>query len=217
MITGFPHILPGRGIEPLFLAWVGWILLTTNPYGVISRTGVGHSRFKNGQVHCWRREIYLRLQPNERVKGQIMEDVMIGRLLAKEHVGTEVANLSSVLKVRMYEHWRQTFDGMSKNSFEITGSVGGTLAVAALFLFAGWGWLLTGPLMGVAVGLLLASGVFVCLIARAAWWPMLFAPLVPTIGAITMLRSAVWHKRGIVKWKGRVYDARTLSPKKAKK
>jgi hypothetical protein len=206
MITGFPTILPGKGIEPLFLAWVGWVLLTTNPYGLTSRSGIGHSRFKNGQVHCWRREVYLKLQPNERVRGKIMEDVMIGRLLARERIAVEVANLSSVLKVRMYQHWRETFDGMSKNSFEITENDFGAIGIAIFFLFAGWGWLLAGKLAGLAFGLFFASGVFVCLIARACWWPLLLGPLVPTIGAVTMIRSMIWHKRGLVKWKGRVYD-----------
>jgi hypothetical protein len=217
MITGFPTIVPGRGVEPLFLAWVGWILLTTNPYGLVSRSGIGHSRFKNGQMHCWRREVYWRLQPNERVKGQIMEDVMIGRLLAKENVAVEVANLSSVIKVRMYDRWQETLDGMSKNSYEIAGNLPGALGIAAFMLFAGWGWLLAGPLKLPALGLLLLSGVFVCAIARAAWWPMLFAPIIPTIGAFTMVRSAVWHRRGTVKWKGRVYDENTLTHSKPKK
>jgi hypothetical protein len=205
VITGFPHVLPGRGIEPLFLAWVGWILLTTNPYGLVNRTGFGHSRFKNGQIHCWRREVYERLQPNKAVKSQIMEDVMIGRLLAREGVGVEVANLSSVLKVRMYEHWRQTFDGMSKNSYEITGSVPGSIGVALFFLLAGWGWIFAGSLTLVAFALFVLSGVAVCLTARTVWWPLLFAPIIPTIAAITVIRSTIWHRKGIVQWKGRVY------------
>src|ERR1019366_7317804 len=54
VISGFPHIIPGRGIEPLFLAWVGWVLLATNPYGLVSLTGKGHNRFTNGQFGCWR-------------------------------------------------------------------------------------------------------------------------------------------------------------------
>ncbi len=37
VLTGFPKGLPGRGIEPLFLAWVGWILLATNPFALVSR------------------------------------------------------------------------------------------------------------------------------------------------------------------------------------
>lgn len=201
-ITGFPTVLPGRGVEPLFLAWVGWILLATNPYGLVYRTGKGHNRFLNGQVTMWRRDVYARLWPNEAVRAQVMEDVSMGRLLAREGVGVEVANLSGVLAVKMYDTWRQTLDGMSKNSHEVAGTTAGTLALAALMLFLGWGWLLGGPW---AAGLFWASGLCVVLTCRTPLWPMLFSPLVPTIGAFTLVRSLVWHRRGTVVWKGRTY------------
>lgn len=204
-ITGFPTVLPGRGVEPLFLAWVGWILLASNPYGLVYRTGMGHNRFLNGQVTMWRRDVYARLWPNEAVRSRVMEDVSMGRLLAKEGVGVEVANLSGVLAVRMYETWRQTLDGMSKNSHEVAGTTAGTVALAALMLFFGWGWLLGGPW---AAGLFWLSGLCVVLTCRTAWWPALLAPLVPTIGAFTLLRSLVWHRRGTVVWKGRTYGGK---------
>lgn len=201
-ITGFPTILPGRGVEPLFLAWVGWILLATNPYGLVARSGMGHNRFLNGQVTMWRREVYARLWPNQAVRSRVMEDVSMGRLLAREGVAVQVVNLSRSLAVRMYEHWRQTLDGMSKNSHEVASSTPGTLALAALMLFLGWGWAFGGP---VAAALFWLSGIFVALTCRAPLWPALVAPLVPTIGAFTLVRSLIWHRRGTVVWKGRSY------------
>lgn len=201
-VTGFPTVLPGRGIEPLFLAWVGWILLTTNPYGLVDLTGKGHNRFLNGQVTMWRRDVYARLWPNEAVKGKVMEDVSMGRYLAKEGVGVEVVNLSRVLAVKMYDHWRQTLDGMSKNSHEVANSTVGTLVLAALMLFLGWGWIAGGPW---SAGLFWASGLFVVLICRAPFWPVLLMPLVPTIAAVTLVRSLIWHRKGQVVWKGRTY------------
>jgi len=201
-ITGFPTILPGRGIEPLFLAWVGWILLATNPYGIVDRTGKGHNRFLNGQVTMWRRDVYARLWPNEAVKGKVMEDVSMGRLLAKEGVRVEVVNLSRVMAVKMYDTWRQTLDGMSKNSHEVANSTAGTLALTALMLFLGWGWLAGGFW---AVALFWVSGLFVVLTCRAPLWPVLFMPLIPTIAAMTLVRSLIWHRTGQVMWKGRTY------------
>jgi hypothetical protein len=205
VITGIPQIKPGRGIEPLFLSWVGWIILATNPFGLVSRTGKGHNRFKNGQVHMWRATTYTSLWPNERVKGQIMEDVMIGRLLAREGVRVETANLSKVLSVRMYETWRETLDGMSKNAYEITNSVPGAILITALFLALGWAWLAAGPLWWACLAVLTLSGLIVGVLARSPLWPALLMPIVLTIAALTMVRSTVWHQRGTVKWKGRVY------------
>ena len=105
----------------------------------------------------------------------------------------------------MYDTWRQTLDGMSKNSHEVAGSTLGTILLAALMLFLGWGWLLGGlP----AAGLFWLGGLFVALTCRTPFWPMLLLPLVPTIGAFTLLRSLAWHRQGKVVWKGRTYGGK---------
>jgi glycosyltransferase involved in cell wall biosynthesis len=205
VLTGFPTIRPGRGIEPLFLSWVGWILLASNPFGVVSRTKMGHNRFTNGQIHAWKAEIYTRLWPNEQVRSHVLEDVMMGRLCAKEGVSIEVANLSRILKVRMYETWRQALDGMSKNSFEITGSYVGSAILSLFFVLCALGWLLSGPLWPWALGLFAWSGVMVVATARTAIWPALMMPIVCLIGSFAVLRSAYWRKTGKTTWKGRFY------------
>jgi len=205
VLTGFPTVVPGRSIEPLFLAWVGWILLATNPFGVVSRTKLGHNGFTNGQIHAWRAEVYARLWPNEQVKGQLMEDVMMGRICAKNKVPVEVANLSCFLKVRMYETWRQTLDGMSKNSFEIAGTYWGSALVALFLILCGLAWLLAGAYIWIALGLLLWSAFMTALICRAPVWPTLLTPVACLIGGYTVLRSAWWKRRGLTSWKGRIY------------
>lgn len=132
-----------------------------------------------------------------------MEDVSMGRLLAKEGVSVEVVNLSKVLAVKMYDTWRQTLDGMSKNSHEVAGTAAGTLALAALMLFLGWAWILGGPCAAVLFWL---SGLCVVLTCRTSVWPVLLMPFVPTIAAFTLVRSLVWHRQGRVMWKGRTYE-----------
>lgn len=202
VLTGFGKMDPGRGIEPLFLAWVGWVLLATNPFGIVSRTRMGHNRFTNGQIHAWRSDVYVHLWPNEQVKGRIMEDVMMGRLLAREKVKVETANLSEILRVRMYETWRETLDGMSKNSFEIANNVPGSILVALLFALAAVGWLVTPW----TLALFVFSGLCVGLTVRAAIWPAFLMPLVCLIASFTVLRSTYWRVTGKTTWKGRTYS-----------
>lgn len=201
VVSGFLKGIPGTGIEPLFLAWVGWVLLATDPFGLVARSGMGHNRFTNGQFTAWKPSAYTSLWPNERLRDRILEDVGIGRLLAKEKVAVEVVNLSRVLGVRMYETWRQALDGMSKNAYEIVGSVPGSLALAIFFLAVAWGWL-AAPW---TVLLLLGSCFFAAATVRYPLWVVPFAPLTISIGAFTILRSVVWHRRRRVLWKGRVY------------
>lgn len=208
VVTGFPRLLPGKGLEPLVLAWVPWILLATNPFGLVSRSGMGHNRFTNGQVVLWPNEIYWRLDPHSTVRGTILEDVAIGRLLARENVSVEVANLSHLISVRMYDTAGSAFDGMTKNSFEITGGTPSTLLAAAGLLLAAWGWALAGSFWPWALGCLLASKLFSDRVVRFPLWTIPFAPLSISIGALVLVRSSIWRARGSVLWKGRTYDGR---------
>jgi glycosyltransferase involved in cell wall biosynthesis len=206
-ITGFPQIRPGRFPEPLFLAWVGWILLATNPFGVVSKTGKGHNRFTNGQITVWRPEVWQQIRPNEVAKSRVLEDVVIGRLLAKEGVPVEVANLSTVMSVKMYDTWRETLDGMSKNSYEIMNSYLGTALLALLLLFIAWGWLLWLP----GYLLLVASGYFAFSVCRGrAKLDVLvllvfLMPIMVSLGSLTMFRSMYWKSTKRTAWKGRIY------------
>jgi hypothetical protein len=218
IFTGFPTILPGRGIEPLFLAWVGWSLLAENPFGLVARTGKGHNMFTNGQLTLYRADVYREHWPNEAMKGRILEDVAIGRTFGKKKVPIEVVNLTHAIKVRMYDHWRETLDGMSKNSYEIAGSAVGSVLLAGWFavLALAWvgGFFLSASLGWLPLLLFTLSGLFVALAARTPLWPMLFMPVNLLIASVTIMRSLMWRKQGKTTWKGRVYSNLPSDPEK---
>lgn len=206
VISGFPQIRHGVFPEPMALGWVAWILLATAPFGLVSKTGKGHTRFTNGQIHAWKPEIYRELNPNKEVSGDILEDVKMGRLCAKRGVRVEVANFSSSLGVQMYQTFREALNGMTKNSYEIAGSIWGTFLLASAFLIFGFAWMFAGSFWWICAGLLLLSSLNVCLTVRAN---LLYAPALPlslAVGSFTLLRSLVWHRTGKVVWKDRVYD-----------
>lgn len=215
--TAFPTIVHGRFPEPVVLGWVGWSLLALNPFFLVQLTGKGHNRFTNGQIALWPADLYRRLRPNERVRGQILEDVLIGRLLAAERVPVLTANLASSLSTAMYADWRGAYDGMSKNSYEITGNRWGNAALAGLLALLGIGPFLMSDLYGEtlpferlpetlgAYGLLLVSALATTRLCRGN---LLYAPLFPfslLCGAIVLLRSHAWRLLGKTSWKGRVY------------
>lgn len=203
--TAFPHILEGEGVQALFLAWVGWILLCTNPFGLVARTGRGHNLFTNGQITIWRPETYARLRPNEQVRGAVLEDVKIGRLLGRARVRVEVVNLSETFAVKMYNDWRETLNGMSKNSHEIAPSHLAGLIFGLFLAFLALGWALAGPLAGYALGALVLSAVFSSLIVRARLGWALLAPIALLIGGYTVWRSIYLRRTGRTEWKGRTY------------
>ena len=106
----------------------------------------------------------------------------------------------------MYETWREALDGMSKNSYEIMGTTGGTIFWAVLLLFWGWFWLAAGPLWWLPFGLLMLSTALMARITKSNPLSAIVTPIGLTIGAYTAIRSLVWKKRGTVMWKGRTYS-----------
>ena len=208
VLTGFPTIVPGVFPEPLFLGWVGWILLATNPFWIVARTRMGHNFFTNGQITCWRPSVYMDLLPNEAMKGRVLEDVAIGRLLAKKGYGIETANLSSLMQVKMYDTWRQALDGMSKNSFEIAGSYAGGVGLVLLLVFVALAWILGGwPCYLLFASSMLFAGLTVrAHPLRILPSALVLTPVIVLIGAATVIRSAIWKRTGRTSWKGRIYS-----------
>lgn len=206
VVTGFLAMTPGRGAEPVYLGWVPFLLLATNPFGLVAVTGAGHNRFLNGQFTAWRPDLYWRVNPNEALRDRILEDVLAGRLLARERIRVMVAGLSSAASVRMYGTLREALDGMTKNSYEITGSAAGSYALAAFLTLAATGWAFTGGWWPWLLGSLLLAKLVADRVVRYPVWTVPFTPVTLLLAAWTMVRSVAWRRRGQVHWKGRTYS-----------
>lgn len=209
VITGFGKFLPGTGLEPAYLFWVPWLLLSTIPFGLISRSKLGHPRFTNGQFTMWNASRYMELQPHKTLKGAILEDVRIGRWLAKRKIPVEVALLPEVFSVRMYASLSEAFQGMSKNSFQIAGSLAGSVLLSMFLGFCGAGSILVlqdalGPIHYVPLALLLVTGLAVALTLKSFYWAFLFLPASLCGAVLTILKSSLSPNTARV-WKGRTY------------
>ena len=211
VVSAFPRLAPGSPFEPLFLAWVPYVLLASNPFGIVSKTGIGHNQFTNGQFTLWRKESYEQIWPNATLRDRILEDVQIGRLLKKSKLGLRVINLSKYLAVKMYKSPREAFDGLSKNSYEIAGNTIGSLVISFFLLFLGFGWMFAGPRWPEVYALLCLSGLFSFMTVRMSIFNSIAMPFNLLIGAMVVLRSILWHRSGKVQWKGRTYPAASQS------
>lgn len=206
VMTGFPQVLPGKFPEPIYLFWVPWSLLTTMPLALSQATGKGYAGFTNGQIVLWKASRYFEINPHENCKREVLEDIQIGRYLAREKVPVLVANLSSVLQVAMYRNLPEAWNGMSKNSFWVTGSRLGAIGVG--FLLVG---LALGPAFGFGTSLagamgfmMLGSAVATQVITKMPIYTVLTVPISILAAAITQFWVAIRGGQSVV-WKDRTY------------
>ena len=205
VVSGFAKMIPGRGFEPAYLTWVSWILLATNPFALVARTKKGHNRFTNGQFSAWRTDCLKEVKPFYQVRSQVLEDVLIGRLLARLRIRTEIIDMSEILSVRMYEDIREAMNGMSKNSCDIMGNPIASVLLSLFLLVIAWGWLFCGAHALVVLALLLAGKLASDRAVRTPIWVFIFAPITITTGALTIIWSTLLKRKGKVTWKDRTY------------
>jgi len=200
--TGFLQAKTGRFPEALVTNWIWQMLLMTNPFGLVALTKTGHNRFLNGQCIAWRASRYFELRPHEVVKGELLEDVMMGRWLAHQGTPVAVANLSGELAVRMYQNAGEAWRGVLKNAGSVAGSRVGSWLLAT-------SWLVPVALAGVIVptigawaALSLVPPVLAHLTVRRNGGFGLLYPLDTLIAVIAIVASSRLETR---QWKGRVY------------
>lgn len=201
VITGFPKMLPGKFPEPVYLFWVPWVILSTIPFGLIFQFGIGHVKFTNGQFVLWNSSRYFDLNPHETCKGEVLEDVKIGRYLAKQKVRVLAVDVSRILSVRMYEDLVGAWKGMLKNSYWVVGNPVGSVLVSLFFLGLA-GTLIFNPIAFFAG---LFTAVLTALMVKSPWYTILLFPVSVFMAGVTQVASMVAVLRGRVEWKGRKY------------
>lgn len=92
----------------------------------------------NGQYLLIRRDTYERVGGHAAVRGSVVEDVALGRVLKRASVRHQVARGEAIVQVRMYTGLGAIVAGFAKNSFRflLDEPVRGTLVLASTLLAA---------------------------------------------------------------------------------
>ena len=173
----------------------------------------------NGQYLLIRRDAYFAVGGHAAVAQAILEDVELARLVKRAGFKLQFRS-SDVVSTRMYRSFPQMWEGWTKNlallfprprwlaikrSLEFAVIV---LSIAALPVA-----IIDRNLIGITISGLLAitfTGFFLRRIRQAHfdWVSNLLAVFGLPLFAILLLNSYISHKRGLVRWKGRLYGSR---------
>jgi glycosyltransferase involved in cell wall biosynthesis len=176
----------------------------------------------NGQYLLISREAYEAIGGHTAVAGSILEDVALARLVKSSGRKIFFRYGGDAVQTRMYRSFAQMREGWTKNLallfpapiglalLRLTEFVLILAAVAGAMLFARQELSALAALS--AVFAIVFYALFLVRIRKAhfAWSANLCAFLGLPVFAYLLLRSALFHKRGNVEWKGRDYATKSV-------
>jgi chlorobactene glucosyltransferase len=162
----------------------------------------------NGQWLAFTRAAYDASGGHHAVRGEVLEDVALGRRIKAGGERLAVCVASSLLAVRMYADGRGMREGFRKNLYPLLG--GRRLPFAIGWMLICFAWLF--PFVAAALGgwtailplaLLAMLRIAGALLFRHGWMTVLLHPVGVLAAAALAAESWIGHERGRVHWKGR--------------
>jgi chlorobactene glucosyltransferase len=162
----------------------------------------------NGQWLAFTRAAYDAVGGHASVRGEVVEDVALGRLVkARGHL-LAVCVAASLLAVRMYDSAAAMREGFRKNLYPLLGGRPLPFAAGLALLSMAWIYPFAGALRGtpaalVPLALLTAVRITAALLFRQGWWTVALHPAGAVLAARLAVESWIAHALGHVTWKGR--------------
>lgn len=214
LLSLFPHFETHGFWEPVVMPNLTVFAFTFLPLWLANRTRIEHLAVGGGPGNLVRRDAYEAAGGHEALKGAVVDDVGLARLLRREGHRTEFVRAERHVGVRMYHGLREIVDGFTKNSFAVfdynypVAIV--TIPLAGVIHLMPFAMALTGNAIAlVTVGLITLTRL---VLFRAMGYRLLNAllghPLMIGVWCLILVRS-IWLTgiRRRVHWRGRTYDA----------
>lgn len=199
MLTGMT-LLKGGGRTVATM--VGALIMSCIPWWLGKRVPAAAMSGVNGQ--CWMitSEDYRRLEPHQKVRGEVLEDIRIGRYLHRQGLTPLLDDVTDDLTVHMYGTFAEAWRGFRKNTADILGrtALSSTLALLGYILV-----FIVAPILApVLLGSLFILKIISDRITRQPFSISLLAPISFLLIIFLGLDSMFHRSRGRIEWKGRI-------------
>ncbi|HEX6372250.1 MAG TPA: glycosyltransferase [Longimicrobium sp.] len=171
----------------------------------------------NGQWLAFTRAAYDATGGHAAVRGEVVEDVALGRRVKARGHRLLVSVAPSLLAVRMYGGAAAMREGFRKNLYPLLGGRRASFVAALALLSMAWIYPFVGALRGtpaalVPLALLAAVRIAGALLFRQGWRTVVLHPAGALLAAVLAVESWIGHERGRVRWKGRALPPRVPVP-----
>ncbi len=216
-LSAFPEQVCHDPLSSLIQPLQQWSLITFLPMWFVPVRAFPLAVAANGQLLCFRKIIYQKIGGHAAVRGSVIEDMSLARLVKRNGGKFVLLNAVGVVRTFMYSSFQETWAGYAKNAYPAFGA-----NLLALFLISGFNlilyllpWLLLAFKPNLETGLLVSLSLFPRFLADVVsgygWRLFVFHPVSILAWTGISLQSVFWYSTGRVQWKGRAYDLRQTS------
>ena len=204
-VSPYPKQIALSWSEKLIQPLLQWSWMATVLLRLAEKTSQQSMVVANGQFFVVTRNALDKAGGYESVKGDVLDDVFLGRKLVKSGAHGCVANGASIATTHMYSSWNEIKAGYGKSLSKAFGSIfGSVIAIAFIFLtgvaplIAG----ITGSHVGwYALGAVTLTRTMSSIKSGGSGLDALLHPISSSLLIYLIIYS--WFVRGEVQWKGR--------------
>jgi chlorobactene glucosyltransferase len=203
-----------RLIQPL----QQWSLLTFLPMWFVPIRAFPLAVAANGQLLCFRKDTYQRIGGHDKVRGSVIEDMSLARLVKRSGGKFVLLNAAGVVRTHMYSSFQETWAGYAKNAYPAFGANLVALFLVLVFNLGlyvmPWVLLVLKPTLETVllVFLSLFPRVLADVVSGYDLRFSFFHPVSVLAWTCISFQSIFWYMTGRVHWKGRAYDLRQTRP-----
>ena len=210
LVSGFPRLITITWLEKLLLPLIHFVLLGFLPIGSMRRGTSPSVAAGCGQFMMVEREAYFASGGHNVIRETMHDGLLLPRTLRRAGYNTDIADITELASVRMYDSAAMVWQGLAKNATEGIATAGKIVPLSGVLLL---GQVLPTLLaVGIALGylfLVIGLGVGVEIRNKTAWLLSfgtlaiaLLASYLPRLLAVRRfrqpLRSALLHPVGIL-------------------
>ena len=134
LVSGFPRLITVTWLEQLLLPLIHFVLLGFLPMGAMRR-GTGPSASAGcGQFMLVEREAYFASGGHSAIRETMHDGLLLPRTLRRAGYRTDIADLTALASVRMYDSAAKVWQGLAKNATEGIATAGKIVPLSIVLL-----------------------------------------------------------------------------------
>ena len=134
LVSGFPRLITVTWLESLLLPLIHFILLGFLPMGAMRKTTAPSAAAGCGQFMLVEREAYFRSGGHHAIRETMHDGLLLPRVFRRAGYGTDIADITELASVRMYDSAAKVWSGLAKNATEGIATLGKIVPLSLILL-----------------------------------------------------------------------------------